>query len=274
MRVILFIFLISLYSCSNKTNNGTEVTIIGTVHFPTDYVNADSIYMALQQMNPDIIAMEADSSVFNADFTFKKTYDENEYNAVLKYLKGKPETMVRPIGFEGRNAYRKKIGVYSEAGFVYGAMYDLLDKEELSKEQSDMLLHYEDLWGAMEVFKNETLSHINNSFVDRLIDSVNSYQYVKTKAIVDENSKFNYKIIGSNKDSITLKEYFKKWTHFEGIQRNDALAGNLKRLIKKYPNKRIVALTGFKHRSYVINSLKASTDLAIDLKEFYEYENL
>jgi len=274
MRAILFIFLISLYSCSNKINNGTEVIVIGTVHFPTDYVNADSIYMALQQISPDIIAMEADSSVFNSDFSFKKTYDENEYNAVLKYLKEKPETMVRPIGFEGRNAYRKKIGVYSEAGFVYGAMFNLLDKEALTKKQSNMLLHYEDLWSVMEIFKNETLPNINTSFVDRLIDSVNSYQYVKTKTIVDENSKFNYKIIGSDKDSVTLKEYFKKWTHFEGIQRNEALASNLKRLIKLYPNKRIVALTGFKHRSYIINSLKDFEGPTIELKEYYEYQNL
>ncbi|TMM57294.1 hypothetical protein FEE95_12470 [Maribacter algarum] len=273
MKNLIFIVFLFILSCSIKTKKPSEVTVIGTVHFPTEYVNADSIYKALQRVKPDIIAMEADSSVFNTDFSFKKTYDENEYNAVLKYLESNPETMIRPIGFEGRNDYRKKIGIYSEAGFVYEAMYDLLDDEKLSNPHSDMLLHYENLWAVTEVFKKETLTNINHSFVDRLIDSVNAYQYVKTRDIVKTRPEFEIKIMGADGDSVSLKSYFEKWIRFEGTQRNEALANNLIHLVELYPQKRIVALTGFKHRSYIINSLKrVQKELGFNYQEFYEFE--
>ena len=276
MRPTLFLLIFFVFnSCSNhKLDQKTEVTVLGTVHFPTQFVNSDSIYNILVTVNPDIIAIEADSSVFNADFSFKKTYDENEYNAVLKYIKTNPLIEIRPIGFEGRNAYRKKIGIYPEAGFVYNAMYDLLDAEKLTNEHSDMLLHYENLWAVMEVFKNETLTNINHPFVDRLIDSINKYQYVKTEAIVNTRQEFDYKILGADKDSVSLRTYFKKWIDFEGVQRNQALANNLKKVITEFPEKRIIALTGFKHRSYLLNALKKEkNDLKIELIEFYDYQD-
>lgn len=272
MKILLTsaVSILLFFSCQNRIKKNSEIIVLGTVHFPTKQVNADSIYDILEKVQPDIIVMEADSSVFNSDFTFKTTYDENEYNAVVEYLKLNPNVMVRPMGFEGRNAYRKKIGIYSEAGFVYGAMYDLLDAGKLSKKHEAMLNHYEYLWAEQEKYKDKSLKHINQSKVDRLIDSVNAYQYVKTKDIVDSRDEFYYKILGADKDSVTLKSYFKKWIYFEGIQRNEALASNLINIIKQNPNKRIIALTGFKHRSYILNKLKKKQNsLNIELKEFY-----
>nr|WP_321234295.1 hypothetical protein [uncultured Psychroserpens sp.] len=268
---ISIISLLLLFSCQKDIKPNTKVIVLGTVHFPTKQVNADSIYNILKAVQPDLIVMEADSSVFNSDFTFKKTYDENEYNAILKYIKDEPTVMIRPMGFEGRNAYREKIGIYSEAGFIYNAMYDLFDDGKLSEEHELILNRFDELWEELERYKDTNLVSINQPKVDRLIDSVNSYQYIKAKEIVDSRDEFYYKILGADKDSVTLKSYFKKWVNFEGTQRNDALATNLIKIIEAHPNKTIIALTGFKHRSYIITKLKKKQKtLSIDLKEFHD----
>lgn len=269
--ILLSILVIIIVSCNDTSKSKGEVIVLGTVHFPTEQVNSDSIYKIIEKVNPDIIVMEADSSVFNADFSFKKTYDENEYNAVVKYVKTKPEIMVRPMEFEGRDAYRKKIGIYPEAGFIFNVLWEIVDAEDLPENDLELMYHYENLWAVIEVYKKEHLRNINQPEVDRLIDSINEYQYKKVKRLIDTRNEFNQRILDAKKDTITMRSYFNKWSEFEEVKRNQAMASNLLATIRKYPNKKIIALTGFKHRSAILKSLKLQQDsLNFRVKEYYE----
>ncbi|RYG19088.1 MAG: hypothetical protein EOO07_07565, partial [Chitinophagaceae bacterium] len=102
-------FFVTAQTSNNKSK--TELTIIGTVHFPTKQINKDTIYAVLENLKPDLILMESDMTNFNSDFTFKSTYDENEWNAIAKYKSNFKNTLFRPIEFEGRNNYRKEQGI-------------------------------------------------------------------------------------------------------------------------------------------------------------------
>ena len=87
-RLLTIIFCLNSLLFNAQINNKkqkTELIIIGTTHFPTKQINKDTIYSILESLKPDIILMESDMTNFNSDFTFKNTYDENEWNAIVKY---------------------------------------------------------------------------------------------------------------------------------------------------------------------------------------------
>jgi hypothetical protein len=125
--------------------------------------------------------MEAESSVFNADYTFRKTYDQNEFNSVKKYLTHHPTVEIRPIEFEGRNEYRKKIGIFSEAGPVYRKIDELYQAKKLSDNESKMWDNFTKLWQKIDSLHNFNLNTINKSTSDEIVENASYYQYVKLK---------------------------------------------------------------------------------------------
>lgn len=271
--LFVFAFFIFIISCTFKSKP-TEVTVVGTLHFPTKNINSDSIYNVLKDVNPDFILMEADSSIFNNDFSFKKTFDENEFNAVVKYLKEKPNVQVRPIEFEGRNNYRKSIGIYPEAKLVFEKFNTLNKEKKYSANEQKVWDGFVHCWLLSDSISKKNLKGLNNKNTDKIIDSLMKYQYVKLKRISENRIEFeNAGLIDAKGDTISLKTYFQKWSKFEGVTRNKALAENALRIIKNNPSHRVVVLTGYKHRFYTLNFLeKHQTKYNFVLKEFYDYK--
>lgn len=270
-KSLLLCVLTFIFSCSSKKS--TEVTVIGTLHFPTKKINSDSIYNILKKINPDFILMEADSSIFNDEFSFKKTFDENEFNAVLKYLKLKPNINIRPIEFEGRNEYRKRVGIFPEAKAVFKSLNILSEKNIFTKNEQQIWDGFVKYWMLSDSINKGNLKTLNNTKADNIIDSLILYQYKKLKQITDNRQEFeNSCLIDAKKDTITLKSYFQKWAKFEGKTRNNALASNSLNIIKNNPNAKIVILTGYKHRFYIRKYLKDNRErFNFNIKEFYKY---
>lgn len=262
-----------IISC-NQQSKKNKLLILGTVHFPTRGINSDSIYTILEKYNPDIILMEAESSVFNEDYTFRKMYDQNEFNSVKKYLAHHPNVQIRPIEFEGRNEYRKKIGIFSEADPVYRKMDELYQSKKLSDNESKMWYDFTKSWKKIDSLSNSNLNAINNSTSDKIVENTSHYQYIKLKKIIDTRSEFtNTNIIDSKNDSISLKDYFAKWSYFENDLRNKTMAENIGNIVQKNSNKKIIVLTGFKHRYSILKSLKANDQLK-DIIELIELQSV
>lgn len=76
---VISIFI--LLGCKDK--GAKQLTILGTVHFPTSQLNKDSVNLALLQVQPQVILMERDSVSFDANFKRKEIYEENEDLAVV-----------------------------------------------------------------------------------------------------------------------------------------------------------------------------------------------
>ena len=99
MSKIIFIILslIFLTGCGDKEEDKTkELIILGSVHFPTSGVNSDSVYLAIKKVQPQVILMERDSISFDSAFNRKVEYKENEDQAVTRFLKDNPNTILRP----------------------------------------------------------------------------------------------------------------------------------------------------------------------------------
>ncbi len=253
---------------SNYAFGQTQVVVLGSVHFPTQKVNADSIYNILQKFKPDIILLEADSTNFYDDFTFKHLYDENEYIATVRYKMKNPMVNIRPIEFEGRNSYRKSIGIYPEAGPVWQRLNQLNNEKKFNKEEQKIWDELAYLDSVASAYKNASLQSINQPKIDQIINELIVSQYVSIKKIVDTNPVFaEAKLIDAKKDTITMRQYFALWADFEGNLRNNAIANNVMKQIKLNPGKKIIVITGFYHRPFILNKLAENK---IPTKEFYQ----
>ncbi|MFN0255611.1 hypothetical protein [Pedobacter ureilyticus] len=260
MNKLLLSFCALLFvSCAvfKGDNNQPKVVILGTIHSGAKKVNSDSIYNVLSGFKPDIILLELESGVFEKENTLKKDFDgrnSNEIQAVLAYQQKYPNVQIKPAELEGRNNYRKNFGIYSEAGFVFKKIDELQTQGKLSKQEHADYSQFDQYWIMTEDIAKQDLKTINSVPSDKIVDSLMFYQYVKTKEIVNNHDEFeNYKLLSSRAkaDTITFREYYNSWADFEGSFRNEAIAKNVLKCQKENPTKKIILLTGFKHRFFV-----------------------
>lgn len=116
LQFLLLCLLTMLLSCKSQSESHSskiELTIIGSRHNATNEINADSIYNILEKIKPDLILLESGPHEYDSDFTFIKSYEGNEAEAVEKYQRLHSEVNVRPIDITARNEQRKRIGIYS-----------------------------------------------------------------------------------------------------------------------------------------------------------------
>jgi len=275
MKYIYFIFLfILIQSCNaqqkpDRSESTKELYIIGSVHSPTKNVNADTITTILERIKPTLILIEADHHVFDENYDFKKTYDGNEWNAILRYKKSHPNTKFRPFEIEDRNQLRKEIGIYSEAGFIYNKIYDLDSLNILTSSQSRIWNRSMFLSDSLSLIDNQMIQQLNSEATDNLVEERQFYSYKKIKEIVDKQKLFSErKIPGSNGDSLTVKEYFKRYSNFEQL-RNYKMSENILKWIRETEEKKIVVLVGYYHRFSLINHLKyKQKDVGFEIKQF------
>ena len=130
--IIILVIGLLFQSCDEKR---TELVLLGTVHQSVENFTSDSLYNILVRIAPDLILFEVDSSFFNTDFKFLKTWNSNENISTIKYM-STHDVDVRPYDFTGRNEYRIKIGSRPTDGKalkLLDSLYteNLLDSQEL-----------------------------------------------------------------------------------------------------------------------------------------------
>jgi len=245
----------------------TKVVVLGSIHFPTQQVNADSIFKILQEYKPDVILLESDSTNFYEDFTFRHLFDENEYIATVRYKMKHARVQIRPVEFEGRNAYRQSIGIYAEAGPVWQKLNQLNNEKKFNRDQQQTWDELAYLDSVASSYKNSSLQIINQPNVDQVINRLIQSKYFNIKKIVDDHPLFGQlKLVNAKKDTMTMRRYFELWANFEGNLRNEAIANNVMKQIRLNPGKKIIVITGFYHRPYILNKLAENK---INVTELY-----
>lgn len=258
-RLLLSFWALLSFSCTTlkSSSNKPSVVILGTLHSDAVKINADSIYTVLSNFKPDIILVELEHDAFEKENILKDDFDgrnSNEIQAVLAYQQQHPGIKIKPAELEGRNTYRKNLGIYSEAGFVFKKIDELQNQGKLSKQEHDDYSLLDKYWILTEEIAKQDLRTMNSVRSDKIVDSLMFYQYIKTKELVNNHDEFNeYKLISNREkaDTITFREYYNIWSDFEGNFRNEAIAKNVLKYHKENPTKKIILLTGFKHRFYV-----------------------
>ncbi|MDX1586345.1 MAG: hypothetical protein R3222_06365 [Balneolaceae bacterium] len=264
----LLIVLVCI-SCTSSPYSGKQLTIVGTIHFPNEVINADTLYKAILDAEPDVILIERDSSAFDEDFN--RTYESqgNEAQAITKYLKDRPQTLLRPIEFEGRDTFRFQTGLHTQANPVYSKLQELNVNDELTPEDQASMNAFINHWGKLSSLSKESLYALNNDSADAILDTAKHYQYVVSKEMVNRYDAFDSMMVDSKGDSVSLRNYFDKWTQFEHYDRQDAMVANIKRTIADLPQSNFLVLVGYHHRYYIKKKLQQQVP-AIKLVEYYE----
>jgi hypothetical protein len=261
-----------LLSCSvskNRTEK-SNLLILGTLHSGGKKINSNSIYEVLVNFKPDIILLEVESDLFERENILKSSFDgsdNNEFLAVLRYQKDHPNVQLKPAELENKNVFRKNLGIYSEAGFVFNKIQELDSLNKLNDKEKSILLKLNRYDNLVNKIANEDLRVMNSQYSDNTVDSLMHYQYHEIKKIVNNHSDFEkYRLISSKKDTISFKDYFNNWADFEGILRNEGIANNVIKYHQSNPTKRIILLTGFKHRFFVRKYLLKNNIKTIEFK--------
>ena len=238
-----------------KVNNGTEVFVVGTMHFETDNIKRDDFYTYISKVSPSIILYENSTQsvkrmVKRTDFinqmmsSFKKE-NKVESFVVHRYLKYHPECKVLSYDWEERGQFHFKHNYRKNMGKLLGMAHKLNREKVLSNEESKVMNEYQEITKKyLNLGNSKTPYDFNNPIADNIIRVRQEYAYhkipqiLKTKELSDELSEF-------------LPVHMSYWD-----TRNMAMVDNIINQIKNNPNQRIVVLTGYSHRYYLIDELK------------------
>lgn len=270
MKRYFELFFIVLLFCT-CTSTKTEIVLLGTVHRPIQNFTPDSLYNILLKIKPDLILFEVDSSFFDKEFNFKKTWDSNENIATVKYMKNF-KVDVRPYEFTGRNEYRIKIGsrpTDSKALQLLDSLYDSNVLNALDKRTYNDYLKIND---SLNSFAYLGAKAFNNSKTDKIAQTRQLFQYKKLLEIMQEYPVFeNTYYVRSGGDSISYIEGYKKAAEFWDL-RNYTMSQNILSFVKEYDGEKIIVLNGYFHRYYLNSLLKPKQEeLNFVIKEFNDY---
>lgn len=243
------------YQKNNTSNNGTEVYVVGSMHFETNSFKRDDLYAYINKVTPSIILYESDKQTVNrmvnrTDFlnqlmsSFKKGNKVESFVA-LRYANHHPESKVLGYEWEERDQFHFKHNYRKNMSKLLGTAIKLNKENLLSNEESGIMNEYQEVTKKyLNLGNSKTPYDFNNPIADSIIRVRQEYVYnkipeiLKTKELSDDLKEF-------------LPVHMTYWD-----KRNMAMVKNIVNQIKNNPNKRILVLTGYSHRYYLIDELK------------------
>ncbi|MES2487902.1 MAG: hypothetical protein V4581_18385 [Bacteroidota bacterium] len=251
----------------------TDVVVIGNVHRPMPNYNADTLFNILVKIKPDIILHEMDSTFFTENFDFIGPSNENEQNASIKYRTVNPAVMIRPFEFEGRTQYRLDTGIKQSENPTMQLLDSLYAAGSFTKEDRATIAEYKRLTEQLNAFGFKYGKDFNNKTTDSISKLRQYYQHYKIRGVINGNKAFSGKFVttATNK-TISFAEGYNRFCDFWDM-RNKAMANNILAIVRSNPGKKIVVLTGYFHRYYLLELLhKAQDDSKFNIHEFYDYK--
>jgi len=268
MKIIFQVLLFSLSIASFAQKN--EIIVIGNVHTPMDRYNADTLYTIMEKVKPDIILHEIDNSFFTKDFKFKEPSKENEQNASERYAAKNPKVMLRPFEFEGRNEYRRENGIKQSEQPTMRILDSLYMYGKLTEKQRTIVTEYRRLTEQLNSFGYLSVINFNNPKTDSISKLRQYYQHYEVRKVINEQKIFSDVFVTTTTGKkVSLKEGYNAFCDFWDL-RNKTMAKNILTYAKDNPGKKIVVLTGYFHRYYLLEELKKNASKNIAIKEFYE----
>lgn len=239
----------------DTSDNGTEVYVVGSMHFETDNIKRDDFYTYISKVSPSIILYENNAQTVNrmvkrTDFlnqmmsSFKKG-NKVESFVVLRYVNHHPESKVLGYEWEERDRFHFKHNYRKNMSKLLGTAIRLNKENLLSNEESEIINEFFTVNKKYNNLGNsKTVYDINNPISDSIIKMRQEYVYDKIP-----------QILNSKELSEDLKTFLPVHMNYWDT-RNKAMVHNIVNQIKNNPNKRIVVLTGYSHRYYLVDELQ------------------
>ncbi|MBL6447667.1 hypothetical protein JMN32_15220 [Fulvivirga sp. 29W222] len=267
--IISLLLAITFFSC--EPQKATEIIVIGTQHKPVPNFNPETLFNILENVKPDLILHELDSSSFNSKFEFKDAPSENEGIASSKYIEKYPTTQLRPYEFEGRNQYRIDKGMRPTDGLTLKLVDSLYRVDLLTTSEAKIFEAYREALEPLKIIAAKSPEAWNNSIADSLCENRQFYQYQMVPKITNTREEFaNRFLTKPNGEKISYRDGYQLWADFWDL-RNQTMAKNIMIISEQNEGKRIVVMAGFMHRYYLLRELKELIKgKNIEIKEFYK----
>jgi len=248
------------------------IYIIGTDHIEQENFNSDSILYALCKIQPDVIALEGDSSLFNNKFNFKfptlfklgvaygQAKFENEGKASLNYRNINKDVQFRPFDISNRNAFHNKNKLRSNSAKAWNEIDNHFNKNKLTPLNK---ITWENWLSTNEEYKN-LWNHNNYPTVlngEKAID------------ICRRRQQFQYDSINQiiqREDALKSHRQFYQINRDFWHLRNKTMVKNIIAIAQEFKSKKIVVLTGASHKYYLLDELNKTSDKDYETREFYK----
>lgn len=261
LPMLLLISRLSLSNTFSYPDDPTEIVVIGTVHISTENFNSDTLLHYFENIKPDLILVECDSSYMTSDFRLKEDikYAFPETMAITEYLKNNSADL-RPYDLTGRD------NILNERDRIRNQRNILHDIEMLSRSGTmsnygiDILNKILSMMNTAEELANSPSSYFNSEEGSRKIDTINYYTYVGLSDLVNaEPGLEHYRDFRESERSFWNK-------------RNDEMLKNILMFEKAYEGKKIVVLCGFSHKNFLVKNLKENSGREnFIVKQYYDY---
>ncbi|NML70732.1 ChaN family lipoprotein [Chryseobacterium sp. RP-3-3] len=268
MKHTLTAFLLLLTSfCFSQSK--TEIYVIGNIHDSVPNYHPKILFDILDKVKPDITLHEVDSQGMK-EYENGIKITENEIKASNAYLKKHPKTLRFPFDFEGRNQYRKDRGMVPTDNLSVKLLDSLYKAKKLSHSEVKIYENFSNL--TKELMKIAELSpeNFNNATTDQISGKRQNAQYSELLKIIEARPEFAKRfVVKPNGEKISYRDGFKLMSGFWDL-RNQTMAKNIYKIAETHPGKKIVVLTGFLHRYYILKELKRINNGTYVIKEFYD----
>jgi len=264
----LYLFFLFLFN-DGFAQHKTEIFIIGNIHDSVPNYNSGILFNILDDVKPDIILHEVDREGME-EYIKEANPKGNEIKASNLFIQKYPGTERLPFDFEGRNQYRRNMGMVPTDNLTVKLIDSLYKSKQLSRRETKNYRRFSELTG--ELMKIATLppERFNNSHTDKIARKRQHYQYKELLKIVQNRKEFNENyVVKPDHEKISYREGFKRMSDFWDV-RNKTMAKNIYNIAFANPNKKIVVLTGFLHRYYLIEELQKLNNSSFIIKEFYK----
>jgi pheromone shutdown protein TraB len=237
-----------------------DVIIVGSVHSSNMFYNSDTLFKVIQNLRPDVILIEQDST----SYTFKTGVFKPlpgwskklrkiglrselgvEAEMIQKYHAEFPEVVIRPhdVAFNGSERERHRKSLLKLQDEFTKAMFKAYDGKEMPEYQAEMHLTLRKYYQFLNRRVEGTLQELNADSTTEMIRDGEEIEKLHLRALVDSVpslQNFSNRIIERQK----LTKY-----------RNDVMIQQVLRYVNEFKGKRIVVLTGALHRYYLLDGL-------------------
>lgn len=269
-QVLVFIISCLVFNTTFAQKAKTEIYIIGNIHDSVPNYTPQILFNIIDKIKPDIILHEVDSEGMKDYQSTSSNLKGNEIRASNLYLKQNPTTLRFPFDFEGRNQYRKDRGMVPTDNLTFRLIDSLYKDGKLTTQEADIYQTYNNLTAELLKYAALSAKDFNNPKTDSLAKKRQHYQYQEILQITDARPEFvKNSIIKPNGEKISYRDGFKLMSAFWDL-RNQTMAKNIYQIAQQHPNKKIVVLSGFLHRYYLINELSRLNKGNYVIKEFYQ----
>ena len=259
--IIVFLYLIPIVcttiqfygikSMRAKSNlsyvDQTEVYLIGSRHTPISNYNQETLYQTLDRIEPHIVLLEWDSTFFSGNrlkWLYQIVLPKNwmypdvnnlEMLAATKYSQRNEKIILAPFEWQGTKQAVDKLLGDTRTKLMRALLNMGSDTAyQILKQCAQLRSH------SLEL---TTLEDFNNGENDSLMNHFTKLEYEVLPQLIINND--------------ALKEYHASAREFRNYwpTRNQHMSENILSVIRKNPQKKIVILTGFRHRYFIKNYL-------------------